>query len=149
EAAGLFSTTQYVAFRPEQIKSATGNRGTFDPNDPSILNQSEAETGERTLLQRVADAARGLFNQQPSPKGPRGQIQIFPDRRMSISLFETADRSTFLHESGHFFLEVFRDIAADPNASQQAKDDFETLLQWFGVESADQIQREHHEQFAR
>lgn len=31
---------QWVAFRPEQIKSAIGNRGTFDPNDPSILNQS-------------------------------------------------------------------------------------------------------------
>lgn len=29
----------YIAFKPEQIKSATGNRGTFDPNDPNILNQ--------------------------------------------------------------------------------------------------------------
>lgn len=26
----------YVAFNPEQIKSATGNRGTFDPTDPRI-----------------------------------------------------------------------------------------------------------------
>jgi hypothetical protein len=26
----------YVAFDPEQIKSATGNRGTFDPNSPNI-----------------------------------------------------------------------------------------------------------------
>ncbi len=28
--------TVYVAFRPEQIKSAIGNRGTFDPNDARI-----------------------------------------------------------------------------------------------------------------
>ena len=27
---------EYVAFKPEQIKSATGNQGTFDPNDPDI-----------------------------------------------------------------------------------------------------------------
>ena len=27
----------YVAFRPEQIKGATNNRGTFDPNNPDIL----------------------------------------------------------------------------------------------------------------
>ena len=27
----------YIAFRPEQIKSAIGNRGTFDPENPSIL----------------------------------------------------------------------------------------------------------------
>ena len=33
-----------VAFHPEQIKSATGNRGTFDPNDPSILNQQARGT---------------------------------------------------------------------------------------------------------
>lgn len=30
----------YVAFDPKQIKSATANRGTFDPTDPNILNQS-------------------------------------------------------------------------------------------------------------
>ena len=27
----------WIAFEPEQIKSAIGNRGTFDPNEPSIL----------------------------------------------------------------------------------------------------------------
>ena len=27
----------YIAFRPEQIKSATGNSGSFDPSNPSIL----------------------------------------------------------------------------------------------------------------
>jgi GGDEF domain-containing protein len=32
-------TIIYIAFRPSQIKSAIGNRGTFDPNDPNILNQ--------------------------------------------------------------------------------------------------------------
>jgi hypothetical protein len=29
--------SQWIAFEPEQIKSATGNRGTFDPNNPDIL----------------------------------------------------------------------------------------------------------------
>ncbi len=29
--------TVYIAFESEQIKSAIGNRGTFDPNDPNIL----------------------------------------------------------------------------------------------------------------
>src|SRR5690606_23831054 len=62
---------EFMVFDPTQIKSATGNSGAFDPSNPSILNQSP--TGERTLLQRVADAASRLFNQQPSPKGPRGQ----------------------------------------------------------------------------
>ena len=34
-----------IAFRPEQIKSSTGNSGAFDPNDPSILKQSAQNGG--------------------------------------------------------------------------------------------------------
>ncbi|HNF58742.1 MAG TPA: hypothetical protein PLN89_04140, partial [Elusimicrobiota bacterium] len=33
--------TVYIAFSPTQIKSATGNSGAFDPNNPSILYQAE------------------------------------------------------------------------------------------------------------
>lgn len=33
-----FGGKEIVAFDPRQIKSAIGNRGTFDPNDPNILN---------------------------------------------------------------------------------------------------------------
>ena len=29
----------YIAWHPEQVKSAIGNRGTFDPNDPSIVRE--------------------------------------------------------------------------------------------------------------
>ena len=29
-------TTHYIAFHPEQIKSAVGNRGTFDPKETDI-----------------------------------------------------------------------------------------------------------------
>lgn len=30
-------TVHYIAFKPEQVKSATGNQGSFDPDDPSIV----------------------------------------------------------------------------------------------------------------
>lgn len=33
----------WVVFDPTQIKSATGNRGTFDANDPNILHQNQDE----------------------------------------------------------------------------------------------------------
>ena len=32
----------FIAFRPEQVKSATGNAGTFDPTNPSILASRNA-----------------------------------------------------------------------------------------------------------
>ena len=37
----------YIAWNPAQIKSATGNRGTFDPEDPSILRE-EVEALSKT-----------------------------------------------------------------------------------------------------
>jgi len=80
---------------------------------------------------------------------PRGQIQIGTDRAMQISLFKGADLSTFLHESGHFFLEVYRDLATAEDAAPQIRSDLDALLKWFGVESADQIGVDQHEQFAR
>lgn len=91
--------------------------------------------------------ARPFF--QSSEAAPRGQIQIGPGRSMQISLFRGADLSTFLHESGHFFLEVYRDLATAEDAAPQLRSDLDALLKWFGVESADQIGVEQHEQFAR
>lgn len=35
------ASDSYIVFEPNQIKSATGNRGTFDPNNPNILYQGE------------------------------------------------------------------------------------------------------------
>ncbi len=43
---GIFisTTSEYIAFRPEQIKSAVANSGRFDPCNPDIYDtQSEAD----------------------------------------------------------------------------------------------------------
>ena len=88
----------------------------------------------------------------------RGQITFGEDITRTpsvISLFEQANLSTFLHESGHFFLEVMADVAAR-GAQPQVMDDMDALLRWFGVPdlgtwltmTPDQ-QRPYHEQFAR
>ena len=49
--------THYVAFHPEQIKSATGNRGTFDPANPDI-RFSRADMGSRAGMSALAGKAR-------------------------------------------------------------------------------------------
>lgn len=40
--------TEFVVFDSEQIKSAIGNRGTFDPSSPNILHQSDIPSIPRT-----------------------------------------------------------------------------------------------------
>lgn len=91
-------------------------------------------------------------------KGRRGFVRFGTDRKFMIGLMEKADLSTFLHESGHFYLEVFGDLV-DALAGQDAEtltpeqrrmqSDYATLLDWLGVEGRAGIGREQHEQFAR
>lgn len=79
----------------------------------------------------------------------RGAIQFGSDRQFTISLLEKADLSTFLHESGHFYFEILTDLAGDPNAPQQVKDDFAKVLKWMGVKDRASIGTDQHEQWAR
>lgn len=79
----------------------------------------------------------------------RGRIRFGSDRKFTIELLKNADPSTLLHELGHFYLEVMGDLAQAEGASSQIKDDFNTLLEWFGVSDRSQITTEHHEQLAR
>jgi hypothetical protein len=83
------------------------------------------------------------------PGEARGSITFGPDNQVSISVLEKSNASTFVHELGHFWLKMQADLAGRPEASEQAKADMGTLLQWMGVESPDQITTAHHEQFAR
>lgn len=114
---------EIVVFDPTQIKSAIGNDGAFDPQNPNILQQQ----------------ANGTYN--PS--------------QILITLNETANLSTFLHESGHFFLEVMADLASQPNAPADVQADMAALLKWFNVPDLQTWQgytldqkREYHERFA-
>lgn len=82
-------------------------------------------------------------------QGERGVIRFGKDRQFNIDLFKSADLSTFLHESGHLFLEVMADLAELPTANQEIRDDLSLIYKYLGVESRDQIKTEHHEKFAR
>ncbi|MCG7932116.1 MAG: hypothetical protein N0E44_18960 [Candidatus Thiodiazotropha lotti] len=66
-----------------------------------------------------------------------------------ISLLDSADPSTFLHESGHFFLQQRIHLIKTGQATEKMEKDMQALLEWFGVESVDQIKKDQHEQFAR
>lgn len=95
----------------------------------------------------------------PKPASQRGSITLSPDMQATptvISLLQNADLSTFLHESGHFYLEVLTDLARQPNAPQEIKDDVQQLLDWFGVKDLAtwdgydlEQKRPYHEQLAR
>jgi hypothetical protein len=58
----------------------------------------------------------------------RGSIQFGKDRQFNVNLLKNADLSTFLHESGHFYLEVLGDIAEADSAPEQIVQDYAAIL---------------------
>jgi hypothetical protein len=61
----------------------------------------------------------------------------FLDGGTIITLFETADRSSFLHETGHLFLESRRRMSLLDDVPHQVKDDWKTITKWLGVSDLD------------
>ncbi|MET0081080.1 MAG: hypothetical protein ABW119_21685, partial [Candidatus Thiodiazotropha lotti] len=94
------------------------------------------------------DSVQGTELQQEK----RGTITFGEDITKTptfISLLDSADPSTFLHESGHFFLQQRIHLIKTSQATEKMEKDMQALLGWFGVESVDQIKKPQHEQFAR
>lgn len=101
---------------------------------------------------------------------PRGAIDL---ATRHIALFTGADRSTFLHEAGHLFLEMHFQVSEELQRSSRQRPgqrkpdlteigraqilaDTDILLKWFGVESLHAWRAlsfaeraPHHERFAR
>jgi len=118
----------YIPFEENQVKSAIGNKGKFSSDTNNIMRQ----------------------------EGERGALQFDQQGKMAIALLKSADPSTFLHESGHFFLEVTNDLASQPDAPAGMKQDMQTLYNWWNIKDADtwnnmtlDEKRPYHEQFAR
>lgn len=121
-------------------RSDSAHKAGAGENESTASGQSVNQNAADLNLQVLDQPARGTF----SPG------------TLTISLLKDADLSTFLHETGHFFLEALADLASQPGAPAAIQQDMQTVLEWFGVpdlaawQAMDLEQkRPHHEQFAR
>jgi GNAT superfamily N-acetyltransferase len=104
---------------------------------------------------RAFSTMESMYRLAPGKVLEQGARGTFSPSRLEIALSSNADLTTFLHESGHFFLEVAADMATQPGAPADLQKDLATLMEWFGVDSLatwkgftlDQ-QRPYHERFA-
>ena len=121
---------------------------------------------EHPAARNISDRGQGggeTLNQDPA--APRGSFS--PDT-LTITLHQGADLSTFLHETGHAFLELQTQLAtrigreaeglggALSAGERELIADTHALLKWFGVRDLDtwhampfEERRGHHERFAR
>lgn len=128
----------------------------------------QGEGARRSLLEQLhrlegdAGAGTGRALEGSFYQDARGSYDPVSN---TVALLKGADLSTFLHESGHFYLEVLSDLASRPDAPAAIRADMDQLLAWFGVTSTENVagrtpleswrlmtldeQRQYHEQFAR
>lgn len=142
-------------------------------NDGAAVTAPTAVTGESAA--RSGEDIAGQMYQPGQSQAPRAQISFPEDITAApsvVRLLEGANLSSFIHEAGHFFLEVQADLAvkiqlaidAGETVSAQERgivEDMNALLKWFGVagnEHASALdtwammsldeKRAHHEKFA-
>lgn len=102
------------------------------------------------IIKTEADLVK-LKQQFPSfYQGKARGSTSFSSRETVIRLFETSDRSTLLHETGHVFLEDLRSLALE---NKEAAADLKAVQDWLGVEDwatlTEEQRTEAHEKFAR
>ncbi len=138
------------------LEKETPTTSTLNQNQREAAGAAAAPEAQPTSI-NIDDFLRDVkslqgqdpFFQPGDDSGARGQIRFGAGRQFSIDLLRNADLSTFLHETGHFYFEVMGDVASRPDAPQQIKDDYQTILNWMGIESRDQVEKKHHEMWAR
>ncbi len=142
-----FATVANVKVHPEhrgkgvanaaynEIEAITGVQ--IEPSD------TLSEDGKRMWARRGRELAQGKRGLIILPRGGLTEGQTV------INLFESADLSTFLHESGHFFLEAFTALATSDGAPQAMLDDLSVIHKFLEVEDGAALTRDQHETWAR
>ena len=96
-----------------------------------------------------------IFSQQQVPSGFDDARGGFDPKTLTAFLNKEADISTFFHETAHFMLTVMEDLVLTGQATPEIQNDFNALLDFWGVENADawsklslKEKRKYHEAFA-
>jgi hypothetical protein len=106
---------------------------------------------------RAIKVLETYYQKQDQAKGPRGALEIMANRGLRMIFTEAADASTPIHESGHLFVELIRqvletppDLIVDWEAFGRLNDEFRALAEWAGQEDPyGEWSREAHEKVAR
>ena len=147
-----FEAKPQRAVKFDEIKAAIVPKGT----DKTLIKElkshgihiEEYENGvenSRVDATKRADKAAELYFQNVN-----GLTEIMSDGERIISIFKTADRSTFLHEMGHVFFDDIQKLASMDNAPKQLLDDWNALKEWSGWVDGENVDNtKAHEKFAR
>ena len=139
--------------RIEDIAELESFKGSGD-NRLEVFSHNPTEQEQGVWVIDITPELKARFESQSTlfqePEAPRGQIEILNNERI-IRLGKASDLSTFLHEAGHLFLEVEKQLEAEGFVNE----DTQAILDFVGANSLAEITAETpegvemHEKFAR
>lgn len=138
--------TQYDKKMPSIVKKLTGQVPQHLDQEGNVHEHQEEGYWIIPITDELKAKVReeGFALYQP---GKRGSIQ-FGDDQTIINLFKSKNLSTFLHESGHLFLDVMQDLSSRADAPANLLEEWARIEKALGVEPGGEITREHHEKWA-
>ena len=139
-----------------QQQAINGPTGTTRSNIDLIIQEYLQKNNEKVLtdedLDKVRAAQQDRYYQAEESSKYRGLTTVYPEELSSkrlIQLFDAANFSTFIHESGHLFLEDLRMLATMDGAPKQVVEDWNTIKEWSGWSDTEGANNtEAHEKFA-
>lgn len=162
---GTVVYTGLVSSKRQNVRGAT-----LWKYPPSV----DAQTAVKRAVAKLTSETYGGMGEIVRPTDGSGNLNqaargTFSPSTNTIALLKDADLSTFLHETGHFFLEVQVDMASrlqheadafggETNGPEESQilADTRAVLDWFGIQSLAEWhnldfeeRRAHHEKFAR
>lgn len=129
------------------INTSQKTKDILNRNGIKFVEYDERKTGDRIrAINELGDQADIFFQLQ---ENPLGAILFGKEGGFDMRLLKDMNYSTFLHETGHAFLEMLRRSAVNVDSPADIQDMSDKTLKWLGIEDWSQLERKHHEQFAK
>lgn len=110
---------EYIAFRPEQIKSATSNTGDFDPANPSILESRQAALPNTGATPPAPPTRQTPMNLQGGAPGNRASWNGYEPSKLDDVIRTLQDKQ----------IDSKRTVQAIKDAGRQVADKWDVYLQ--------------------
>lgn len=136
---GPYETTFHTTGGTETFGS--GQEAPLIRNDTASRHKKQVHLTPRWYQDETPDETpKGYFD---------GAEQVATGQVLRVFLNKSADISTTLHEVSHAWLEFYKHLAAQPDATTAVQTKFADIMAWLGVEEGAAITKDQHEKFAR
>lgn len=139
-AAAQLIAEHYIA-RSERFQGRAGT-----PVEMYLRDSAEIKAGKTKKYRDLNHPEGGMTLLQKA----RGKIRLATENtRAIITLFKDANASTFIHETGHHWLDELMRDAVHKEAPELLRKDAEAVKKWLGISEDGRITAKQHETFAR